>query len=590
MNGLRVAGRRLPGRKQALWAAACVLGAAGLAGLAASPAAAQAAGPACPAAVITGNLATVTCGYTGAAQSWTVPQGVTQATFTLYGAEGGASSTGESGGLGAEVTASLAVSPGSVFQVNVGQGGGTNDQASPFNGGGPGGAGGGVASGGGGDGGGGTDIRSPAPDGSYPVTSDVLAAGGGGGGGLAGEAASGGGGGNADSAGGTGGTGASILAGGGGGGAGTATMPGAAGGGGCVVGLPGVDCGSSGASGGTGASQGTGGGGAPGGGGGGGGFNGGGGGGEGGINFIGFTPLGGNGGGGGGASYAADVPGATVTDGVAAPDDAPNGEVIITYEVPLAVITTSLPGATLGSAYSAALAATGGTPPYIWSVSGGSLPPGLSLDATTGVISGTPVLAGTFGFTVMATDSTSPTPQTATANLAITVGGCTTTITGTHNGPLTIGSGVTCLDQATVSGPVKITAGAVVSVAGSQLRGPLSASGPASLAVCGSTVSGPASVSGATGLVLFGGTSGSPCGTDTVAGPATLTGNTGGVILAGNTVSGPASITSNSGGTLVGGNTIDGPLSCSGNNPAPTDGGQPNTVSGPATGQCSALA
>ena len=255
----------------------------------------------------------------------------------------------------------------------------------------------------------------------------------------------------------------------------------------------------------------------------------------------------------------------------------------------IAVTTTSLPGATPGSAYSTTLAATGGTTPYTWSVSSGALPPGLSLNASTGVISGTPVLAGTFGFTVQAADSSSP-QMTATANLSITVGGCATTITGTHNGPLTIGSGVTCLNQATVTGPVKITAGAVVSITGSALRGPLSATGPASLAVCGSTISGPASVSNAAGLVLLGGTSGSPCGKDAIGGPVTLAGNTGGVVLAGNTISGPASITANSGGALVAANTIGGPLSCSRNNPPPADGGQPNKVSGPATGQCSGLA
>jgi Tol biopolymer transport system component len=286
------------------------------------------------------------------------------------------------------------------------------------------------------------------------------------------------------------------------------------------------------------------------------------------------------------------------------------GFIFAVPQAALSVTTTSLPGATLGAGYSAALAATGGTAPYTWSVTSGSLPPGLSLNASTGVISGAPVLAGTFGFTVQATDSSSPTPQTASATLSVTVGGCATTITGTYNGPLTIGAGVTCLEQATVSGPVKITAGAVVSVQGSTLRGPLTATGAASLAVCGSAVSGPASVSGATGPVLLGGASGSPCAVDTisgpvtlsgdaggvtlagatVSGPATVSGNGGGVTLSGNSIGGPASITGNTGGTLVAGNTISGPLSCSGNNPAPTDGGQPNTVKGPATGQCSALA
>ena len=72
--------------------------------------------------------------------------------------------------------------------------------------------------------------------------------------------------------------------------------------------------------------------------------------------------------------------------------------------------------------------------------------------------------------------------------------GCATKITGSHNRPLTIGAGVTCLNQATISGPVKITAGAVVSIQASTLGGPPSADSPAGLTVCGSTVSGPAPV------------------------------------------------------------------------------------------------
>ena len=43
---------------------------------------------------------------------------------------------------------------------------------------------------------------------------------------------------------------------------------------------------------------------------------------------------------------------------------------------PLLITTTSLSGGTVGSAYSAALAATGGTTPYTWSVSTGTLPAG----------------------------------------------------------------------------------------------------------------------------------------------------------------------------------------------------------------------
>ena len=84
------------------------------------------------------------------------------------------------------------------------------------------------------------------------------------------------------------------------------------------------------------------------------------------------------------------------------------------------VTTTSLPGGTVGTTYTTTLAATGGTTPYTWSVTTGSLPAGLSLDAATGVVSGTPTASGTSSFTVQATDSSSP-AQIATANLSITV-------------------------------------------------------------------------------------------------------------------------------------------------------------------------
>jgi hypothetical protein len=55
----------------------------------------------------------------------------------------------------------------------------------------------------------------------------------------------------------------------------------------------------------------------------------------------------------------------------------------------------------------------GGTPPYNWLVSSGSLAPGLSLATATGVISGTPSLSGNFGFTVDAADSDSGTASKA---------------------------------------------------------------------------------------------------------------------------------------------------------------------------------
>jgi hypothetical protein len=71
---------------------------------------------------------------------------------------------------------------------------------------------------------------------------------------------------------------------------------------------------------------------------------------------------------------------------------------------PLVISTTSLLGGTMGQQYSATLAASGGKPPYKWSVSAGSLPRGLHLKSSTGLISGKPRVNGTFTFTVKVLD------------------------------------------------------------------------------------------------------------------------------------------------------------------------------------------
>ncbi|MFN0170597.1 MAG: putative Ig domain-containing protein [Bryobacteraceae bacterium] len=75
---------------------------------------------------------------------------------------------------------------------------------------------------------------------------------------------------------------------------------------------------------------------------------------------------------------------------------------------PLSVTTSSpLPQGTVGVAYSVALAATGGAPGYTFAIAGGSSPPpGLSL-SSSGLLTGTPTTAGTFSFSVAASDTQS---------------------------------------------------------------------------------------------------------------------------------------------------------------------------------------
>ena len=89
----------------------------------------------------------------------------------------------------------------------------------------------------------------------------------------------------------------------------------------------------------------------------------------------------------------------------------------ITIVAALSITTTSLPPATSGTVYSQALAATGGAPPYVWTVAAGTPPAGLALESG-GLLSGTPTTAGDYTFTVQATDAGS---HTATQVLSVTV-------------------------------------------------------------------------------------------------------------------------------------------------------------------------
>lgn len=89
---------------------------------------------------------------------------------------------------------------------------------------------------------------------------------------------------------------------------------------------------------------------------------------------------------------------------------------------PLTLSPTSgaLPAGAIGHAYSQTIMATGGTPSYSFAITGGALPSGLTL-ASSGAVTGTPVLLGTVTFTVTATDAAAPSATgSATYTLSVT--------------------------------------------------------------------------------------------------------------------------------------------------------------------------
>jgi hypothetical protein len=85
----------------------------------------------------------------------------------------------------------------------------------------------------------------------------------------------------------------------------------------------------------------------------------------------------------------------------------------------VSIVTSSLTAATLNNAYQAMFSGTGGVAPYGWKLVSGSLPAGISL-SESGMLSGTPTVAGQYGFGIQVTDSSSP-AQSASKSFTLSV-------------------------------------------------------------------------------------------------------------------------------------------------------------------------
>ena len=110
--------------------------------------------------------------------------------------------------------------------------------------------------------------------------------------------------------------------------------------------------------------------------------------------------------------------------------------------IPLSITTTSLPQGTANQSYSETLTATGGTGAYTWRLAGSSpvLPTGVTLNPSTGLISGIPTGTSSLNLTFTVTDQTPPTPQTANKTLRLTIGGAPPKLIITTNSPLPAGT------------------------------------------------------------------------------------------------------------------------------------------------------
>ncbi len=122
----------------------------------------------------------------------------------------------------------------------------------------------------------------------------------------------------------------------------------------------------------------------------------------------------------------------------------------LTVAGPLSIAAAALPAGAVGSPYTQTLTAAGGTSPYSWTVTSGSLPSGLTLEIPTGVLSGTPTQSETYAFSVTVTDANS---ITATRQFTVTIGVGLTFLTAASLPNATVGASYSSQLQASGGTP-----------------------------------------------------------------------------------------------------------------------------------------
>ncbi|MET0459049.1 MAG: pre-peptidase C-terminal domain-containing protein, partial [Ilumatobacteraceae bacterium] len=164
------------------------------------------------------------------------------------------------------------------------------------------------------------------------------------------------------------------------------------------------------------------------------------------------------------------------------------------------------------------------------------------------------------------TDDPYAQPVTVSTDVEVDIE-CTRVLTGGRVGGLDVASGVTCLDGATVFGPITVRPGASLQIDRSLIVGSITSRGAEFVTVCGSILTGTVRLDGSS-AVRFGDPS-VGCGP--------------------NAVLGRVEVTNTAGPSVIGGNGIIGVFACTGNVPPPVNNGSPNSVLGLRQGQCATL-